>query len=84
MPVDGVINVAFGKSVELSSVAGQATGGYYAVDGVKTGLTRDGCAATSYEAYPWITIDLGEEFLISSIYVQNLVLGITILFHRNQ
>ena len=65
-------NIAFGKSVTLSSVYCPATSfAHLAVDGIKTGLLEDGCASTSWFTDPWMLVDLGTEYNISSIYIVN-------------
>ena len=69
----GRTNIAFGKTVSLSSVYNLGTAGYYAVDGTKTGLWEDGCASTGQQKNPWMLIDLGEDYRISSAFIMNRI-----------
>lgn len=64
-------NLACGKPVRLSSTAGSGTPGRFAVAGKRSGLMKDGCASTKSELNPSMIVDLGDDYLISSVFIVN-------------
>ena len=71
--VEAVTNIAFGKPVILSSQYNELSAGSKAVDGVKTGLWKDGCASTNFESNPTMILDLENVHSISSVVLYNRV-----------
>ena len=66
-------NIASGKTVSLSSQYDGTSTGSNAVNGITSGLWADGCASTLKQNFPWLEIDFGSVFSISSIVLYNRI-----------
>ena len=68
------VNLAFNKTVTMSSVHSAESPGRHAVNGIKTGDWYDGsCASTNSELNPWLIVDLGDVYTLGSIIIVNRV-----------
>ena len=65
-------NIAFGKTVTMSSTHGEGPG-HYAVDGIRGGLWDQGCASTNKDKNPWMLIDLRGDYIVSEVYLRNRI-----------
>ena len=69
-------NIALGKTVTMSSLYTSTQHGdgvwAYAVDGnTSKDWFNGGCACTNYEADPWLLVDLGGTFTVTSLKIFN-------------
>ena len=65
-------NVAFNKTVTMSTYYGPDAPGSHAVNGIKTGDWYDGsCACTTSQVNPWLLLNLEGTYTVTGMQIVN-------------